>query len=131
MPLIGIMPPANGGDLILEPVEITPSFMGSTRKHAIAGFTAQLNNGFATALPEVPAQAQSAIMVLEAAAGSDKSAALGRFWMDGTTPNANEGLPIYHGAVIEIIGINDLNRTLLFSTDGAHHKINVQYFNAE
>ena len=111
-----------------QPSNGSQGFLAAARKRSVGNGTARLSTNTVTALPPITPGAQSAIMVLEAAPGGDKTKALGRFWMDGKWPDVVQGMPMYDGSVIEITGLDDLINTRMISTDGAQHKINVQYF---
>jgi hypothetical protein len=103
-------------------------FLVSSVKRAIGNGTCRLDPSDTITLPTITPGAQSAILVLEAAPDAVAGAALGRFWSDGTWPGVVTGMPMYDGAVIEIISADDLANTRIISTDGLSHKINVQYF---
>lgn len=125
---IAIAPGSDGGIAPEGPNAAPGTFLSATRKKSIGNGTCRLNSTDVVALPGITPQAQSAILVLETAPGGDKASALGRFWMDGTWPNVVEGLPMYHGSVIEVLGAEDIGNMRIISTDGRNHKINVQYF---
>ncbi|MBD1364374.1 hypothetical protein IDJ77_11195 [Mucilaginibacter sp. ZT4R22] len=110
------------------PATTPQGVLSIVRKRAIGNGTCRLDPADNITLPTITQGAQSAILVLEAAPGADKSTALGRFWSDGTWPGTVTGMPMYHGSVIEIVGMEDLNNTRIITTDGLTHKINVQYF---
>jgi hypothetical protein len=111
-----------------EPAFNGSGFLTGSTKRAIGNGTCRLDPADTITLPTITPGAQSAILVLEAAPGADKTTALGRFWSDGTWPGVVTGMPMYHGSVIEIISLDDLTNTRIISTDGLSHKINVQYF---
>lgn len=111
-----------------SPAQPSNGFLLSSHKRAIGNASYRLDPSNVVAMPGIPAGSQSAILVLEAAPGAAAGKPLGRFWADGTWPTTISGLPAYDGAVIEIIGQDDLYNFRMISVDGLTHKINIQYY---
>lgn len=71
--------------------------------------------------------ANRAIVVLEAAAGADKTAVLARFWMDGSHPTNTTGLPLKDMGVFEIVGSVNIQNFRVITADDRPHVLQVQY----
>ena len=71
--------------------------------------------------------ANRAIVVLEAAAGADKTAVLARFWMDGSHPSNTEGLPLKDMGVFEIVGVTNVKNFRIITADDRAHILQIQY----
>lgn len=107
---------------------ITGGMLGLTRKRAIGNASYRIDPTKVCALPAITPGAQSAILVVEAAAGANTGAPLVRIWCDGLWPSAISGLPAYDGATLEISSSDDLANCRLISVDGLAHKLNIQYY---
>ncbi|QKJ28425.1 hypothetical protein HQ865_01170 [Mucilaginibacter mali] len=125
---IAIAPPADGGELIDTPAPINNTLRLGLEKQAVGNGTCRMVADSGTALPNIPGEANSAILMLEAAPDADLTATLARIWLDGTTPTEFKGLAVTHGAAFEITCRRDLVRARLFPCDGLNHLLNVQYF---
>lgn len=109
----------------------TQGFLASARKRASGHSTATFPATGVVMLPNIAPGCTSAILIVEAATGAAQGAVLARFWSDGLWPTALEGMPVYDGSVIEIIGYDDVINTHLISADGLAHKLNIQYFTGQ
>lgn len=126
---ISIAPPTGDLGPPATPTPVTPGFLNATRKKAIGHATYLFPATNVINFPDLDANAQSAIFVIEASDNTiPPGQVLVRFWLDGVWPAQGIGLPAYDGSVIEVSGSDDLRNARFISEDGNAHKINVQYF---
>lgn len=69
----------------------------------------------------------SALIVIEANEDATPGAILARFWMDGSLPDPNKGLPLKDCSVFEVIGASNIKNFRIISADDLAHKVQVQY----
>ena len=97
-----------------------PAFFSPISKQVLAVTSSP---AVALTVPAAPPQVRSVIFTAEAATAGDKC----RFWVDGSTPDANNGMLLFDGDIVELDNVEMIKNFKIIAL-ASTFTLQIEYF---